>query len=192
MAGLPWYHWPAGRRIRNILDCQQNWYVSLTAVIHEAVVHAIILGLHTWCPIYFVIFFLPKFKKLNISIISKTIILIFSVNLPMVNIYNFVNFDPTTCRTSETFWENCKKLKCSHRNWKTSFLVYLSDKVQKIYFFGSSDFNFNFFAVFSKMRRTISTLPVILTFMTFFVVHTSRTCFFLQLLKSLISPPLMY
>ena len=45
--------------------------------------------------------FFPKFKKLNISAISnKAIILILSVNLPMVNIYNF--FYPTTWRTSRT------------------------------------------------------------------------------------------
>ena len=37
------------------------------------------------------------------------------------------------------------------------------------------DFNFNFFAVFLKMRQTISTLQVILSFMKFFVAQTSRT-----------------
>ena len=44
----------------------------------------------------FQIFFssFPKLKKLKISAISKAIILIFSVNLPMVNITSFVTFDP--------------------------------------------------------------------------------------------------
>ena len=37
------------------------------------------------------------------------------------------------------------------------------------------DFNFNFFEVFLKMRQTISTLQVILSFMKFFVAQTSRT-----------------
>ena len=37
-------------------------------------------------------FFFKKFKKLNISLIYKAII-IFSVNLPMVNIYKFCKKD---------------------------------------------------------------------------------------------------
>ena len=63
----------------------------------------------------------------------------------------------------------------------TSFwLIYL--KSFKKITFESCYFNFNFFAVFSKMRQSISTIPVILSFMKFFVSQTSRTRFFLQLL----------
>ena len=36
--------------------------------------------------IIFFFFFFPKFKKLNISLIYKAIIVIFSVSLPMENI----------------------------------------------------------------------------------------------------------
>ena len=73
-----------------------------------------------------------------------------------------------------------KSKKRSHRNGKTSFLVYIQSvsvrfyemddiwKLLKIYFFGSCDFNFNFFAVFLNE----------LSFMNFFVVQTSRTRFF--------------
>ena len=53
-----------------------------------------------------------------------------------------------------------------------SFLVYLSVSVQSIYFFGSYDFNFNFFAIFSIVRQTISALPVN------FVAPTTITRFF--------------
>ena len=46
-----------------------------------------------------------------------------------------------------------------------------------------------FFAVFPKMHHPISTLPVILSFLKLFVAQTSRTSFFLLLLKRWISPP---
>ena len=68
-----------------------------------------------------------------------------------------------------------KKVKWSHRKGKMLFLVYLSENVQKIYFFGSSIW---IFAVFLKMRQTLSTLPVILSFMkNFSNRRTSRTTF---------------
>ena len=90
----------------------------------------------------------------------------------MVNIYKFCKiFDPTTRRTPRTtsrshvtqkvratqnfikiysylwriFEKNAKKLKLSHRNGKTLFLANLSENNQKIYFYGSCFFNFNFF-----------------------------------------------
>ena len=37
-------------------------------------------------------------------------------------------------------------------------------KRKKIVLFGSCDFNFNFFAILSRMRQIKSTLPVILSF----------------------------
>ena len=39
-------------------------------------------------------------------------------------------------------------------------------------FFRSCDFIFNFFEIFSKMRHSILTLPVILSFMKFCVART--------------------
>ena len=56
-------------------------------------------------------------------------------------------------------------------------------KLSKLHFFRSYDFIFNFFEIFSKMCQTISTLPVILSFIKFVVAQTSITLFF-QLLKS--------
>ena len=61
------------------------------------------------------------------------------------------------------------------------FLVNLSEIIQNIYFLGSCYVSFNF-AVFSEMRQSTSTLPVILSFIKFFVAQTSRIRFFLQLL----------
>ena len=45
------------------------------------------LNLLVWYAV--LIFFFSKFKKINISLIYKAIIVIFSVSLPMVNIYKF-------------------------------------------------------------------------------------------------------
>ena len=66
-------------------------------------------------------------------------------------------------------------------NVKLSFLVNLSENIQNIYFFWVLLLQFQQLAVFSKMRQSILTLPVILSFMKFFVSQTSRTRFFLQL-----------
>ena len=66
---------------------------------------------------------------------------------------------------------------------KTLYLVIFSKNFPQIYFFGSCYFNFNFFAVFSKMRHTISTLPVISSFMKIFVAQISRTRFFFNCWK---------
>ena len=72
---------------------------------------------------------------------------------------------------------NVKKLKMKSQERKNVVFVSFFWKRSKIYFFGSYYFNFNFYAVFSKMRQSISTLPVILSFMKFFVAQTSRTLF---------------
>ena len=61
-------------------------------------------------------------------------------------------------------------MKSQHR--KKSFLVNITGKL----FWGSCDFNFNFLKIFSKMRQTLYTLPVILSYMKFFVA--SRFFFF--------------
>ena len=58
-------------------------------------------------------------------------------------------------------------------------------KGSKNYFFGSCNFNFNFFAVFSKIRRSITNLPVFLSFIKNFVAQTYRTCFFFKWLKNI-------
>ena len=105
---------------------------------------------------FFFIFFSPKFK-LNISLTYKAIIIIFLVNLSMVNIYKFC---------------------------KNEIVIQTPGEPREQRFFGSCDFNFNFFAVFSKKRPTISTLAAIKSFMKFFVAQTSITHLFLQLLKS--------
>ena len=48
----------------------------------------------------------------------------------------------------------------------------------------SCDFNFNFFVVFSSFSWPYrSTLPVVLTFLKYFVAQTSRTRFFLNCWK---------
>ena len=62
-----------------------------------------------------------KFKKLNILfIIYNAIIIVFSVNLPMVNIYKFWNFDPTTWRTSITIfrWRSTQKVRATQNFFK--------------------------------------------------------------------------
>ena len=71
------------------------------------------------------------------------------------------------------FGEKFKKAKMKSQDRKTSFLVYFSENVQQLCFFGFWDFNFNFLVI--KMRQTISTPPVILSFMSFFVAQTSIT-----------------
>ena len=48
-----------------------------------------------------------------------------------------------------TFLKKCKKVV------NKEVTENLSENVQKLCFFGSCDFSFNFFAIFSKMRRTI-------------------------------------
>ena len=62
-------------------------------------------------------------------------------------------------------------------------MVNLYENIQKINLFWSCYFNFNFFAVFSKMQKSISTLPVSLSIMKFFVAQTSRTRFFSIVVK---------
>ena len=54
---------------------------------------------------------------------------------------------------------------------------------ENLCFFGSCDFNFIFFAIFLKMRQTILTLPVILSFMNFFVAQTSVNNFFSSIVE---------
>ena len=66
--------------------------------------------------------------------------------------------------------------KWSHRNRKISFLVNISENIQKIYFFGSCFFNLNFFEVLLN--------NVIMSFMIFlYIAETSIIRFFLQLLN---------
>ena len=60
--------------------------------------------------------------------------------------------------------------------------MYVLPKKTKTMFFRSCDFIFNFFAFFSKMRQSISTLPLILFLMKFcvtstFFCQTSPRCF---------------
>ena len=93
---------------------------------------------------------------------------------------NFIKDKMT--RRVDILWRILKKMqkssKWSHRNGKTSFLVNPSENIQ-LYF------NFNFFAVFLKLRQSISSSPVILSFMKFFVAQSSRTNFFLSIVVKL-------
>ena len=73
----------------------------------------------------------------------------------MVNIYKF-------CKK-----EKCKKVKNEVTGRKNVIFGLFIWKNLKINFFGSCDFNYNFFAIFSKMRQTLATLPVILSLWTF-------------------------
>ena len=100
-----------------------------------------------------------KLKKLNISTMYDAIIVIFSVNLPMVFIYKFCNpFNPTTRRTSRTssrrslrntkFHQRqnngrytllhicAKKLKIKSQDRKNIVLVNYSENVQNCAFLG--------------------------------------------------------
>ena len=81
-----------------------------------------------------------------------------------------------------------RKKKCKYEVTGTekrrSWFIYLKT-LKKMYFFGSCYFNFNFFAVFSKMRQTIWTLLVILSIMKFFVAQTSITRFFSSIVVKL-------
>ena len=68
---------------------------------------------------------------------------------------------------------------------KTSFFVNLTKNFQKLCFFGSCDFNFNFFEFFSKMRQTISTLSVILSFIYFFCGQNFYNSFISSIVENL-------
>ena len=72
-------------------------------------------------------------------------------------------------------WENCKKIRIEVRGPKCSFFFIFiwtfSNEYQKTTFFCSCEFIFNCFAIFSKMRQSISTLPVILSLMQFCVAQ---------------------
>ena len=72
----------------------------------------------------------------------------------MVNIYKKGDI---LCRI---FKKNSNKLKMKSQERKNGFLVNLSKNIQKIYFLGPVTSNLPFFAVFSKMHLSISTLPV--------------------------------
>ena len=100
-----------------------------------------------------------------------------------------IDFYPTTRRTSRTttkfdqkfhkkndqciFGKSGKRLKMKSQERKTSFLVNWAENCA---FIGSCDFNFNFFV-------SVSTLPVILSFLKFFVAQTSLTNFFFNFWK---------
>ena len=58
--------------------------------------------------------------------------------------------------------KSARKFKMKEQ--KKSFLANFSKTIQILCFLGFCDFHFNFFAIFSKMRHSISTLPVILSF----------------------------
>ena len=71
------------------------------------------------------------------------------------------------------FAKTAKKLKLTQdRTQKSRFVESFQINKPKTTFFCSCDFIFNFFAIFSKMRHSISTLPVILSFMKFCVART--------------------
>ena len=67
---------------------------------------------------------------------------------------------------------------------KRRFWLIYQKTFKKFTFLGPVTLILTFFVVFSKMRQTISNLPVVSSFMKIFVAQTSRTRFFLQLLKS--------
>ena len=76
-------------------------------------------------------------------------------------------------------YKSAKKLQMKSKEWiKVVFGKLFFKKRLKIVLF--YDFNFNFFVIISTMRQSLSTLPVILSFMT----QTSGTWFFFQRLKS--------
>ena len=68
-------------------------------------------------------------------------------------------------------FEKIAKENYSHRNEKRTIFERFQSNLPKTMFFRSCDFNFN--RLFSKMRLSISTLPVILSFMKFCVARTS-------------------
>ena len=105
----------------------------------------------------FLFFFSPKFK-LNISLTYKAIIIIFSVNFSMVNIYKFC---------------------------KNEILIQTPGEPREQRFLGPVT-SISTFLQFSQKsaRLCISTLAAIKSFMKFFVAQTSITHLFLQLLKS--------
>ena len=62
-----------------------------------------------------------------------------------------------------------QSLKRSSRAQNSRFVESFQINYSKTTFFCSCDFIFNFFPIFSKMRHSISTLPVLLSFMKFCV-----------------------
>ena len=83
------------------------------------------------------------------------------------------------------FWKKCKKVKneVTGTEKRRFWLIYLKTFHEST-FLGPVTSILTFFAVFSKMHQTISTLPVISYFMKIFVTQSSITLAFLQLLKS--------
>ena len=80
------------------------------------------------------------------------------------------------------FLRNIKKLKMKAQDPKF-FWANLSENVKKWVFFWSCDFNFNFFGIFSKMRRTILILLVVF----FYIFCSSNFCnsFFSSIVEKL-------
>ena len=68
--------------------------------------------------------------------------------------------------------DECKKVKMSVTVSKKSQFFTVFREIDQQWFFWYWDFNFNFFCIFSNMHQGISTLPVILSFMKFFVTRT--------------------
>ena len=77
-----------------------------------------------------------------------------------------------------------KKFKMKSQDRKTSFMVKLTENFLKLYHFGSRDFYFNFFEIFSKMHPYRLFKPSVhFFFYDIFGGSTTITRFF-QLLKS--------
>ena len=74
-----------------------------------------------------------------------------------------ISKEKMTGRVDIHIWKKWEK-KFNKRSGKTSFLVNFSENAQN--FFGCCDFYF--IAIFSNLRQSILTLPVILSFLKFF------------------------
>ena len=90
----------------------------------------------------------------------------------MVEIFNFSTIGKKKKKKFEIQKNFIKEVAGTQKNLNWKFFEHFQGNLPKTMFFRSCDFIFNFIALFSKMRRSILTLPVILSFMTFFVAGT--------------------
>ena len=114
------------------------------------------------------------YVKLNISVISEATILIFLVNLPMVNIYKFniKKFDPTSLRTSRT----TSRGRSTKKVWATqNFMKYEMTGRVDIYKCIFEACNFILLQSFKISQFETLKLLEVLVFFSFFFFQSSQS-----------------